>query len=154
VFADAASFVLAIFAAYLLRFEFVLTAPHLNEITRIIFWLVPLKLSIFYAFGLYKGMWRYFSLHDVWFVALATSLSSLLTVDIVFYVYLFEGFSRSVFFLDAIVTFIITGGYRVLIRALYRFDFDSIGHPITRFARHIKTKAPKRVLIIGAGSFR
>ncbi|MGO9021545.1 MAG: polysaccharide biosynthesis protein [Syntrophobacteraceae bacterium] len=152
VFADAASFVLAIFAAYLLRFEFVLTARHLNEITRIIFWLIPLRLCIFYAFGLYKGMWRYFSLHDVWFLALATSLSSLLTVDIVFYVYLFEGFSRSVFFLDAIVTFIITGGYRVLIRALYRFNFDSISHPITRFARHIKTKAPKRVLIIGAGS--
>ena len=31
-------------------------------------------------------------------------------------------------------------------------NFDSIGHPITRFARHIKTKASKRVLIIGAGS--
>ena len=151
-FVDAASFVLAIFTAYLLRFEFVLTSPHFNEIMRIIFWLIPLKLGIFFAFGLYKGMWRYSSVHDLWYLALATSLSSLLTVDIVFYLYLFEGFSHAVFLLDAIVTFIITGSFRILIRTVYRFNYSSMGHPIMRLVRRIQTKAPKSVLIIGAGS--
>jgi len=148
---DATSFVLAIFGAYILRFEFILAQRHFNEIGLIIYWLIPLKLAIFYSFGLYRRMWRYSSLNDLWFLALATALSSLLTVDIVLYFYPFEGFSRAVFLLDAIITFIITGGFRILIRSYNRFNPGSMNFPTLRMTRRIKTGDIKSVLIIGAG---
>jgi FlaA1/EpsC-like NDP-sugar epimerase len=148
---DIISFALAIFAAYLLRFEFMLVERHFHEIMLIIYWLIPLKLAIFSSFGLYRRMWRYSSLNDLWFLSLATALSSLLTVDIVLYFYPFEGFSRSVFLLDAIITFIITGSFRISIRTYNRFNPGSINLPTLRMPRRVKTSDIKRVLIIGAG---
>ncbi len=152
VIVDAASFALAIFGAYLLRFEFDLTAGQFNEIVRLISWLIPLKLGIFLAFGLYKGMWRYSSLRDLWFLALATSLCSVLAVAVLLYLYRFDGFSRAVFSLDAMATFMITGGFRMLIRTVYRFHPGSLGQPGVHLAEHVKRRAPERVLIIGAGN--
>jgi len=149
---DTTSFVLAIFAAYLLRFEFVLAGRHFDEIRLVIYWLIPVKLAIFSSFGLYRRMWRYSSLHDLWFLGLATALSSLVTVDIVLYLYPFEGFSRTVFLLDAIITFIITGGFRILIRKYNRLNPGSINLRTLCTAGRVKTTDVKNVLIIGAGS--
>lgn len=148
---DAVGFVCAIVAAYLLRFGFVVTEHHFNQIMLIIYWLIPLKLAIFYAFRLYKRMWRYSSVHDLWCLAMASCLASFIAVDVAIYLYLFDGFSRTVFLLDAIFTFIITGGFRVLIRTFYRSNSGSTGRPTIRLARRIKTKTAKKVLIIGAG---
>jgi FlaA1/EpsC-like NDP-sugar epimerase len=150
---DATSFALAFFAAYLLRFEFALTERHFNEIRLVICWLIPLKLAIFGSFGLYRRMWRYTSLHDLWFLALANALSTLVTVDMVLYFFPFHGFSRAVFLLDAIITFVVTGGFRILIRSYNRFNSGSMRFPSFRLrGQCIKTSDPKSVLIIGAGS--
>jgi len=148
---DTTSFILAIFAAYLLRFEFVLAGRHFDEIRLVIYWLIPVKLAIFSSFGLYRRMWRYSSLHDLWFLGLATALSSLITVDIVLYLYPFEGFSRAVFLLDAIITFIITCGFRILIRKYNKFNPGSMNLRKLCMARRVKTSDVKNVLIIGAG---
>ena len=148
---DTASFAVAIFAAFLLRFEFALTATHLGEIMLIIYWIIPLKLAVFIAFGLYKEMWRYSSLHDVWSLALATSLSSLLSIAILVFLNRFAGFSRAVFLLDGIITFLITGGFRISIRAFHQLNLSLAGRSRAFLRPLIKTMAAKRVLIIGAG---
>jgi len=148
---DAICFALAVFGAFLLRFDFLLSARHLHEMMLIVYWLIPLKLSIFFAFGLYKEIWRYSSLRDLWFLTLAVSLSSLLTLDIVLYLNPFEGFSRAVVLLDAIITLLMTGGLRIFIRTLYQLTSSSTGPSTKRLASRIKNQASKRVLIIGAG---
>jgi len=149
--ADAAGFAFSIYAAYLLRFEFVITPHLLKQIVLLIYWLIPLKLCTFLLFRLYKGMWRYSGLHDLWLLALATWVSSLLAADILIYLRPFEGFSRAVFLLDAIISFIITGGVRTSIRAFYRLNSPSIRFGAKWRAQCIARKAPQRVLIIGAG---
>ncbi|MGA2400178.1 MAG: nucleoside-diphosphate sugar epimerase/dehydratase [Syntrophobacteraceae bacterium] len=149
--AEAAIFTMAIFGAYLLRFEFVLKTHEIERIGLILTWLVPLKLAVFFTFGLYKGMWRYSSLHDFWRLAQATLSSSLLAVVIVLFLYRFSDFSRAVFLLDAILTFVMTGAFRVLIRTWYGFTCGSSAYHAIGLPWLTKKNDLKKIFIIGAG---
>ena len=138
--------------AYLLRFEFALTPRNFGQIMLVLPWLIPLKLAVFSAFGLYKGMWRYSSLHDFWRLAGGCLLSTLLVVETVFFVYGFTGFSRAVFLLDGLLTFVMTGGVRMAIRTYYASKNSSNGErvwPLPRFK--LEPRDRERILIIGAG---
>lgn len=145
IFSDALLFVLAHVLAYLFRFEFSLSQNEIQPVHVALVWLVPLKTAVFFGFGLYKGMWRYTSVWDYWRLAYASLFSMLVSMAILLYLYRFEGFSRSVFLMDGILTFLLTGGLRLLIR--------------TYFMRDVKLNSPfstpkqklKKVLIIGAG---
>ncbi len=149
---EAFIFAMAYTGAYLLRFEFTLTPRDFSQIMVVIFWLIPLKLAVFYAFGLYKGMWRYSSLHDFWRLAEGCSLSTLLAVGTVFFVYGFTGFSRAVFLLDGLLTFVMTGGARMAIRTYYASQNGSNGERVWPLSR-LKPEPldRKRIIIIGAG---
>lgn len=145
-------FAMAYTGAYLLRFEFALTPRNFGQIMLVLPWLIPLKLAVFSAFGLYKGMWRYSSLDDLWRLAGGCLLSTLLVVETVFFIYGFTGFSRAVFLLDGLLTFVMTGGVRMAIRTYYASKNSSNGDrvwPLPRF-KH-KPRDRKRILIIGAG---
>jgi FlaA1/EpsC-like NDP-sugar epimerase len=149
---DASIFVMAYTGAYLLRFEFALTSRDLAQIMLVLPWLVPLKLAVLFAFGLYRGMWRYSSLHDLWRLALGWLFSTLLAVSIVLFVYGFTGFSRAVFLLDGLLSFIMTGGARVAIRTCYSAKTGSKGAPFLSLKRFsLKPPGLKRILVIGAG---
>jgi len=63
---DMVLFVMAHAGAYLIRFDFELTAGILNQILSLLPVLVPVKTVTFLSLGLYRGMWRYSSLSDVW----------------------------------------------------------------------------------------
>ena len=149
--AEAAIFAMALFGAYLLRFEFVLKTHDIKQIEFILIWLVPLKLAVFFALGLYKGMWRYSSLHDFWRLAQATLFSSLFAVLIVLCLYRFSNFSRAVFLLDAMLTFVMTGAFRVLIRTWYGFTSGSSARHVIGLPWLTSKNDLKRVFIIGAG---
>ncbi len=150
---EASIFATAYVGAYLLRFEFALTSQNFRQIARVLPWLIPLKLAVFFAFGLYKGMWRYSSLHDFWRLAEACLLSTLLAVETVLFAYGLTGFSRAVFLLDGLLTFVMTGGLRIAIRTYYHASKNrSSGErlwPLKRFKSDRRVR--KRLLIIGAG---
>ena len=55
---------LAYFLAYYLRFDGNISAASLAQWKNTVVWIIPLKLASLYFFGLYKGMWRYTSIHD------------------------------------------------------------------------------------------
>ncbi|HSW40647.1 MAG TPA: nucleoside-diphosphate sugar epimerase/dehydratase, partial [Acidobacteriota bacterium] len=145
IFSDALLFVLAHVLAYLFRFEFSLSQNEIQPVHVALVWLVPLKTAIFFSFGLYKGMWRYTSIWDYWRLAYASLFAMLVSMAVLLYLYRFEGFSRAVFLMDGILTFLLTGGLRLLIR--------------TYFMRDVKLNSPfsvprqklKKILIIGAG---
>lgn len=151
VFIETIIFAISYTSAYLIRFEFALTPQNLDQIILILPWLIPLKIVVFFTFGLYKGMWRYASLHDFWRLAEGCCFSTLLVVAIIYSLYGLGGFSRAVFFLDAVLTFLLTGGVRIGIRTCYEFRDSSANKRGWPHLLTGKPRNPKRILIIGAG---
>lgn len=145
-FVDALLFILAHFTAYLFRFELSLTPDRLQQIRDVLIWLVPLKLVVFFTFGLYRGMWRYTSVRDFWLIAQATVVSSLLVTFILIYLNRFQGYSRAVFIIDGILTFLLAGGLRMAIRSYFAIYTGSKNDAASLIKVHFK-----KVLIIGAG---
>jgi FlaA1/EpsC-like NDP-sugar epimerase len=146
-FGDAVLFALAYIAAYLFRFEFLLAPLYLQQIQDVLIWLIPLKLIVFFAFGLYRGMWRYTSVRDFWRIAQATFVSTLLIMVIMLYINRFVGYSRAVFIIDGVLTFLAVGASRMMIRSYFTLYPNSQ----TKSELHSEINF-KKILIIGAGA--
>ena len=149
---DAFLVVASYLSAYLLRFEGQIPIKEWKSLTATLPYIVPFKLSVFMFFGLYKGMWRYTSLVDLFNILKGTITSSGIVTIAILFIYRFEGFPRSVFVLDWILTFIFIGGVRVTIRLLLsererelKFLFQN------PFSKRRTIRPQKRLLIIGAG---
>jgi UDP-GlcNAc:undecaprenyl-phosphate GlcNAc-1-phosphate transferase len=97
-----------------------------------------IKLAMFSIFGLYRGEWKYVGVNDMIQIFKSVSLGSLLSVAILLVLYRFEGYSRAVFINDYILTLLLIGGVRVLIRVFKEYFFAG-------------TDVGEKVLIIGAG---
>lgn len=134
------------FLAYFIRFEGQI-AGQLQNILAVLPWLVPLKVVIFYYSGLYRGMWRYTGLIDLLNVLKASGLTTFVALGCLVVFNRFEGFSRSVFVLDGLLTFLLIGGLRIGMRLYYQRVFGF------RFAlgRGEMVSHRKKILIIGAG---
>jgi len=99
-------------------------------------------------------MWRYTGLVDLLNVFKAVITSSAIIVTAIFLLSRFNGFPRSVFILDCLMTFILIGGCRVAIR-LFLFEkdkgFQFVRQFLPRPTGKDLSKPPKRIVIIGAG---
>ena len=136
--------------SYFLRYEGQIPKYEWGNIHQIIYYLVPFKIIIFILFGLYKGMWRYTSLVDLFGVLRATAISSVGVILAILFIYRFEGFPRSVFVIDWFLTFLLVGGVRVLIRVSLA-ERGSIKKILSFGSRSENPKNKKVLLIIGAG---
>jgi len=117
--------------------------------------IIAIKLSSFYFFDLYKGMWRYTSLTDFLGIAKACTVASVLIVLIVTFFKGFTGISRSVFIIDWLLTLLLIAGIRFFIRFYFwagagdeSSGRESRGILNSLFRSH---RNGKRLLIIGAG---
>ena len=91
-------------------------------------------------------MWRYTSVRDFWLLARACFLSSVIVILIILIIYRFQGYSRGVFVADVIITFILAGGLRMIIRSFYATRVNSMPNI------YLPVNTPlTKVLIIGAG---
>jgi FlaA1/EpsC-like NDP-sugar epimerase len=142
---DAAIFALALIFAYMLRFEFSPDAFYKSQMLKMLIWVVPFKSIVFISMGLYRGMWRYTSIRDFWLLARACLLATLLIMAFILYAHRFTGYSRVVFIVDGLITFLLAGGVRMAIRSYFSAVAVNTGAK-----RKIKPHA-KKVLIIGAG---
>lgn len=97
------------------------------------------KLATFLAAGVYRGLWRYAGVSDVMNFAKAVTLSSMASMLLIVFAFRFEGFSRTVFVLDAMLLFAFMAGSRFAFRFLRKI----------LPAPHARTA--KRALIYGAG---
>jgi FlaA1/EpsC-like NDP-sugar epimerase len=146
IFSDGLIFALSIVVSYLLRFEFSLSPFYIQQIKTVLLWIIPLKVIVFVFSGVYRGMWRYTSIRDFWLLARACLLSTLLILAIILYISGFKGYSRSIFFMDGVFTFLLVGGKLMAIRSYY----SGFANPRIREELFPKV-AYKNVLIIGAG---
>lgn len=134
------------FFAYYIRFEGQLSAQ-LQNVWTILPLLLPFKIIIFYFFGLYRGMWRYTGLTDLIDVLKATALITFVAFGSLVIFNRFEGFSRSVFLLDGMLTFLFIAGVRIGLRLFYQ---RSSGVTFA-LGRVESSNHRKKILIIGAG---
>ena len=149
-FMDLLLFSAALFSAYLIRFEFALTSGNFDQMADLLPWFLATKALLFFQNGLYRGMFRYTGITDMWKLAKTTVLAMLIIMSGMLVTHHFEGFSRAVFLLDAILTFLFIGGFRLSIRYLfneYQFQQQNGYH------RHwFNEYSGSQVVIYGAGS--
>jgi UDP-GlcNAc:undecaprenyl-phosphate GlcNAc-1-phosphate transferase len=130
---------LSYYCAYLLKFGPLDGTPDWDLFLRTLPIVVCLKIVTFLGAGVYRGLWRYASIADVVDFARAVALSSVVALVAIVFAFRFDGFSRTVFVLDAILLLVML--------TLSRFSFR-----ILRRLLPMNGKAQgKRVLIYGAG---
>ena len=144
---DLAIFSLAFFGAYLFRFDFHIPEKVYTQCFEILKYNLVIKFSVFMGLGIYRGMWRYTGLRDLWHILEATFLQSLILITLVLYKFGFIGFSRGIFVIDWVLTVFMAGGVRVLIRSLYSY-YDGSTLP---FYQESCSADRNNVLILGAG---
>jgi UDP-GlcNAc:undecaprenyl-phosphate GlcNAc-1-phosphate transferase len=129
---------IAYYFAYFLRFEGSLLVSNLYLIRESLIWIILIKMSAFFIFGLYRGVWRYMGISDFITIFKVVSLGSISSILFLTFVFRFTNYSRAVFFIDwLLLLFLITGS---------RFLFRIIGEFFSRVQN-----AEKKVLIFGAG---
>ena len=142
---------LAYFLSYLIRFEGKIPPETFLNIKHTIWLVIPLKLLVLFGFKLYKGMWRYTSINDLLNLIKATFVSSTIIILAILYFHRFEGYPRSVFIIDAVLTLFFIGGIRLFIRLVHQMPTSNFTS-MPRFPFFQNTREGlKRLLIIGAG---
>ena len=145
---DASLIALAHLLSYSARFENSIPPEQLVVCLWTIGWLMPLKLVLLWIFDLYKGIWRYTSLHDILNLVKACTVATVIAVVSVGVFLRFQGISRGVFLIDYCLSLMLLGGLRVGIRLFFARESGPI-----RFSRGSGERCEvKKILIIGAGS--
>lgn len=134
---DVVLIILSYWAAYAINFP--PSSPAWDLFIRTLPVLMFVKMSVFLVMGVYRGLWRYTSMSDLIVFAKAVILSSVGSLLVLLFQFRFEGFSRKVFVIDAVLMFLFLAGSRMAFR-LFRQILPAVGTPNGR-----------RVLIYGAG---
>jgi UDP-GlcNAc:undecaprenyl-phosphate/decaprenyl-phosphate GlcNAc-1-phosphate transferase len=136
---DVVLIALAHYLAYALKFGPVRNSGDWQLFIKTLPIVLVVKLAMFLATGIYRGIWRYASLNNVIDFARATFVSSVATVLAIVFAFRFDGFSRTVIALDAVLLMMMLTASRFAFRMLRRI------FPMP----HAETSS--RVLIYGAG---
>ena len=102
---------------------------------------VVVQAAISWQFGLYRGLWRFASLPDLWNIIRAALLGAVTAGITLFLINRLEGIPRSVLILYPFFAVFLLGGPRLLYRVWKDHSFS---------LRNIR--AGRRVILIGAGS--
>ena len=137
----------ALFVAFLLRFDFAIPEYIIGNLFIYIPVILFAKLTSFFIFGLYRGMWRYTSISDFISIAQASSFGSLLSLAIFALLYGLSDFPKSVLFIDYALCTIFLG----VSRASIRIYFSNISEAQTITGRNTLIKGRKKLIMIGAG---
>ncbi|HXI62776.1 MAG TPA: hypothetical protein VNF70_08690, partial [Pyrinomonadaceae bacterium] len=113
---DVILIVLAYWSAYALQFGPFSDSPAWKLFLRTLPVLVVVRLAAFLAFGVYRGIWRYTSMDDLLAFAKAVAAGSIVSMIIVLFKFRFQGFSRTVFLIDALVMLLLLAGSRIAFR--------------------------------------
>ena len=120
--------------AYWLRFNMEITPYYVEFMVRSMFWVVPAQALVFWAFGLYRGMWRYASLQDLKRLFGAVGVSALIAPLVLMPLGLWTPVPLTVLVLDPILLLVIMSGSRIAYRAWKEHDLygslRDLGRPV------------------------
>ena len=134
---DVVLIILAYWSAYAINFP--PTSPAWKLFIRTLPVLVFIRMSVFLVTGVYRGLWRYTSMSDLIVFGKAVVLSSVASLIVLLFAFRFEGYSRKVFVIDAVLMFLFLTGSRMAFR-VFRHLIPAVSKQNGR-----------RVLIYGAG---
>ena len=140
VVADLAVVVVSYIAAFLLRYEGVISDYNAFLLQRSLPILIACRLIAFRVFGLYRKVHGHFGIADVIDAGKAILASSSAFVVILVVLYRFEDYSRAVMIMDAVVTFGLV--------VVFRTSLDFFQELFTRSSGVER----RRTVIVGAGS--
>lgn len=124
--------------AYLLWFNFDFTTLQLSQAVRLFPILFLVQIFFYWYFGLYRGVWRFASIQDLWRIIKAVILGCVVSILIFFFLLTNFHMSRAIFPLYGMILIALLSGSRLIYRVLKERS---------RLAKHLQ-----RVVIIGAGS--
>jgi UDP-GlcNAc:undecaprenyl-phosphate GlcNAc-1-phosphate transferase len=136
---DVVLITLSFYFSYLLLFGSVTEIGSPALFLRAIPILIFFKMAAFLGIGVYRGIWRYVSVDNLVVYAKAVAVGSVGSVLAILFAFRFEGYSRAVFVLDAIILMMLLAGSRVAFR-LFR-----------KLLPAGSLRGGRRVLIYGAG---
>ncbi len=138
---DVAAAALAWYLAYWLRFNTQIPDFNVPNMLAAMAWVVPLQALVFFASGMYRGMWRYASLPDLQRIAMAVGLALLIVAAVLLMLPPQDPpVPRSVMLLDPMLLILILGGSRLAYRAWKE-----------RRLRNVLRVPGTPVLVLGAG---
>jgi len=140
-FLDVISIIAGFYLSYLLRFDFGIPEPFLSNTLIVLPTFLLVKLPVFYLMHLYRGMWRYTSLEDMFNILKALAVSQVGLFIVISLINLVPDIPRSIYILDFGITFALIAGSRVFIRIIYN-----------RVRNGFLDRDTKELLVIGAGS--
>jgi UDP-GlcNAc:undecaprenyl-phosphate GlcNAc-1-phosphate transferase len=118
---DAGLIVIAYYAAWSLRFgRMDPTDPNCMMMIRTLPIIVAIKAGVFLATGVYRGLWRYTSVHDLVGVAKSTVMASAATTVTILLTFRTFAFAREVFLLDVLLLLMLMTISRVAFRVARR----------------------------------
>jgi FlaA1/EpsC-like NDP-sugar epimerase len=115
---QASLLILAYIFSFLLRFDFRLQGlGYRGIILQTLPLLLMIKLPVFYYFRLFSGWWKYAGMNDLADIIKASIVSSLFLYLAVYFTYGVTGYPRSTFLIDMLLTIVLIGGARFIVRA-------------------------------------
>lgn len=134
-----ALFALGATSAFMLRFDFSVPGQYLPHLWMGLSLLVVAKGLVFQVFGLDRGWWRYVSIPDLMRLCTGNLVGSLVACMGIL-VLAPDGFPRSLYILDFLLSIILTAGARLAVRVVFELS------------RRSNPTGAKRTVIYGAGS--
>lgn len=133
--------VAAYYAAHLIRFDFEIPERQWVNFKERTFLISLCYIFCIFAFGLHRGLWRFFTLRDCIVTAFAFGVGTLLSGLAVyaFYDFSFDGFSRSVLIIAYLLILLWEIGGRGFVRLVRESSQRGFG----------KTRSERRILLIG-----
>jgi FlaA1/EpsC-like NDP-sugar epimerase len=145
---DLVLILVSILGSYVLRLEL---NTGFNTYLPSFYWMLGISLVVkpivFYMFGMYRRMWEYASIQDVKLILAAVTTASIPVSLLIFSMWSFrsfDGFPRSIPFIDWVLSLILIGGSRLAVRIL---DESQKAAEKSNGQEH----RTHRVLIVGAG---
>lgn len=102
--------------AFALRFNFEVPSDFVASAISSLIWVAPLFGGLFFAFGLYRGLWRFASLSDMQHILAAVGVGATLVAFAVFFLGL-GPIPRSVMVMHPLLLILLMGGSRVAYRS-------------------------------------
>ncbi len=125
------------YMAFLIRFDFVLPRVDFRVFLHCLPLLLSVRLLLYFANGLDKGLLRYASIEDMLKIVKSATIGSCIFLVSVRYILSLVSYPLSVFVLDLLLFVIIAGGTRLSLRIFREYLYFP--------------QSKKRILLIGAG---
>lgn len=128
------------YASFVLRYDLDPSRVPTDVLVRSLPLVVAARIAALAWFGMFRGVWRYVAIPDLLRAIKATTASSIVFVAIQWPAFGFEGFPRSVFFLDWAGTIVLLSAARLTVRLVHE-----------RFPARLEPRPNANLLIIGVG---